>query len=106
MSFIVTVLARRKEAMKKFAIVLSVVVGVWVLTPTPQAHASWWGDLISWFTGHQGKDRGHKASKYKEPAKHKASVPELDPSAAGGAMILLLGGAAYIASRRREHDLG
>jgi hypothetical protein len=92
--------------MKKFAIVLSVVVGVWVLSPTPQAHASWWGDLISWFTGHQSKDRGDRASKYKDHKKHKASVPELDPSAAGGAMILLLGGAAYIVSRRRERELG
>lgn len=33
------------------------------------------------------------------------AVPELDPSAAGGAIVLLLGGVAYIASRRREADL-
>ena len=32
------------------------------------------------------------------------SVPELDPTAAGGAMVLLLGGVAYMASRRRKDD--
>jgi len=32
-------------------------------------------------------------------------VPELDPSAAGSAMVLLLGGVAYMASRRREEDV-
>jgi len=33
-------------------------------------------------------------------------MPELDPGAAGSAMVLLLGGVAYIASRRREESLG
>ena len=32
------------------------------------------------------------------------SVPELDPTAAGAAIVLLLGGVAYIASRRRKDD--
>ena len=32
------------------------------------------------------------------------SVPELDPTAAGAGMVLLLGGVAYMASRRREDD--
>ena len=97
--------------MKKFAVMLSLVVGVWVLSPTPHAHASWWGDIMSWFSGGHNDHRGHHASKYKKYKKHKKGktpkngVPELDPSAAGGAMILLLGGAAYIVSRRREEDL-
>jgi len=30
------------------------------------------------------------------------SVPELDPGVAGSAIVLLLGGVAYLASRRRE----
>jgi hypothetical protein len=78
--------------MKNFAVVLSLVIGAWVLGPTPEAHAWSWG---SWGGGdyhHGGDGDGH-------------SVPELDPSAAGGAMVLLLGGVAYIASRRRKDDL-
>ena len=31
-------------------------------------------------------------------------VPELDPTVTGSAMVLLLGGVAYLASRRREDD--
>ena len=98
--------------MKKFAVTLSLVVGIWVLIPAPQAHASWLGDqweaFVSWF---QSGDRAERLSQLRErhhghKASHRARVPELDPSAAGGAMILLLGGAAYIASRRRENDLG
>ena len=88
--------------MKKFAVVLSVVVSVWVLTPTPQAHASWWGDFITWLND----GYSHNWRQHRNDEKPTASVPELDPSAAGGAMILLLGGVAYIASRRREEDLG
>lgn len=34
------------------------------------------------------------------------SVPELDPTAAGAAIVLMLGGVAYIASRRRKNDAG
>lgn len=103
--------------MKKLAVVLSVVVSVWILSPTPQAHASWWGDLVSWFSGGHKNQRGqkaykaYKAYKYKKYKKIKKSktpktaVPELDPSAAGSAIVLMLGGVAYIASRRREEHL-
>lgn len=96
--------------MKKFAVVLSVVVSVWILSPTPQAHASWWGDFVSWISGGQKHHQSHWASKYKKLKKQKTktpktAVPELDPSAAGGAIVLMLGGVAYIASRRREEDL-
>ena len=90
---------------------LSLVVGVWVLSPTPQAHASWWGDIVSYFSGGQN-NRGNqnanhrwKGKKGKKFPKGKTGVPELDPSAAGGAIVLMLGGVAYIASRRREEDL-
>jgi len=96
--------------MKKFAVVLSVVLSVWVLGPTPQAHASWWSDassyvnswwddVVSWFSGSHVKPRIKRST-----APSSVSVPELDPSAAGGAIVLLLGGVAYIASRRREED--
>ena len=33
-----------------------------------------------------------------------SSVPELDAAAAGGAIVLLLGGVAYFVSRRRDAD--
>jgi hypothetical protein len=99
--------------MKKFAVVLSVVVSVWVLSPTPQAHASWgditWSDVTSRVNSWWDSVRSYFSSNKISPrtrTKPGASVPELDPSAAGGAMILLLGGVAYIASRRREEDLG
>jgi hypothetical protein len=77
--------------MKKFAVVLSVVIGAWMLSPTPEADAM---SSDRWARGHN-----HHASQ------SRAGVPELDPSAAGSAMILLLGGVAYISSRRREDDL-
>jgi len=33
-----------------------------------------------------------------------SGVPELDATAAGGAMVLALGGAAYLVSRRRKNE--
>jgi len=104
--------------MKKFAVVFSLVFGAWMLSPTPQANASWLGDAISWLSGGHSSDSGRGGNngwkgkngnngwKGKNGRNgKKTSVPELDPSAAGGAMILMLGGVAYIASRRREEDL-
>jgi hypothetical protein len=103
------------KAMKKFAVVLSVVIGAWISSPTPEAQA--WS-FSNWSSGGQRGDSGHSGhrgrsghSGHSGRSGHsghrggKASVPELDPSAAGGAMILLLGGVAYISSRRREDDL-
>jgi hypothetical protein len=40
------------------------------------------------------KTKHDKVKKVKKPKNGRVSTPELDPSAAGGAMILLLGGAA------------
>ena len=96
-------LGREKKAMKKFAVVLSVVIGAWISSPTPQAQAWSWS---SWSNSGHKTDSGSR--NYKGHKGHKKGghgVPELDPSAAGGAMVLLLGGVAYIASRRREDDL-
>lgn len=94
--------------MKNFVLVLSLVIGSWVATPTPVAQASWLGDLWSSWWNSGGAEKVAKYKKLKKHRKHKknhAAVPELDPSAAGGAMVLMLGGVAYIASRRREDDL-
>lgn len=87
--------------MKRLMLVLSLVVGAWVLSPTPEAQA--W----SWSWG--GKSHKHRTYKqHKRSSDYKgggSAVPELDPSAAGSAMVLLLGGTALMASRRREEDL-
>ena len=91
-------LGGERKAMKKFAVVLSVVIGAWISSPTPEAQA-WSGS--SWSSRGQRGDSGHSGHSGGKMIR----VPELDPSAAGGAMVLLLGGAAYITSRRREDDL-
>ncbi|MGB8330019.1 MAG: hypothetical protein WCE62_07810 [Polyangiales bacterium] len=74
--------------MQRFLLILSLVIGAWMLSPTPEAQA--------WSWSRRSHDVRSKSVGM--------SVPELDPTAAGGAMILLLGGLAFIASRRREED--
>jgi hypothetical protein len=82
--------------MKRLVLILSLVIGASMLSPTSEAQArSSSGQSQKVKKGKQGK-RGKQT---------RAGVPELDPSAAGSAIVLLLGGAAYIASRRREQDL-
>ena len=83
--------------MSRFLVGLTVILSVWVLTPTPHASAWSWSDMISWFFGGDG---GHHYDK------NGHGIPELDPGVTGSAMVLLLGGVAYIASRRREDTLG
>ena len=90
--------------MKRLALVLSLVVGAWMFSPTPEAHA--WSS--GWNKSHKTAKhhhKRHKVRKHHEDPNGGSAVPELDPSAAGSAMVLLLGGVAYIASRRREKDL-
>jgi hypothetical protein len=96
--------------MKRLLLGLSIVIGAWMLSPTPDAQAWSWG----WSNNSHKAHKAHKTHKthktYKTHKTHKthesrAGVPELDPSAAGSAMVLLLGGMAYIASRRREEDV-
>jgi hypothetical protein len=84
--------------MKRLLLGLSIVIGAWMLSPTPDAQAWSWG-------GSNNSHKTHKTHKAHKTHKSRAGVPELDPSAAGGAMVLLLGGMAYIASRRREEDV-
>ncbi len=82
--------------MKRLLLALSLVIGVWALSPTPQAEAEGRG----WHKARQTQKRQMRHRR--DRGGH--AVPELDPSAAGGAIVLLLGGVAYIASRRREED--
>ena len=81
--------------MKRLLLSLSIVIGAWVLSPTPEARAWSWG----WSSSEDSSRH------YRHHYGTHAGVPELDPSAAGSAMVLLLGGIAYIASRRREEDV-
>ncbi len=74
--------------MKRLLLGLSLVFGAWMLGPTLEADAT-------------GPPHGNGNNTHKNNGR----APELDPSAAGSAIVLLLGGVAYIASRRREEDL-
>jgi hypothetical protein len=90
--------------MKRLVVVLSLVVGAWMLSPTPQAQAwSWNGSNNS----HKTSKRSKRAKSYKQSngSKGGSTVPELDPGAAGSAIVLLLGGVALIAARKREDEL-
>ncbi len=83
--------------MKRLLLALSLVVGAWVLSPALEAEAE----------GNRGWQKARQSQKRQmRHRRHKGghAVPELDPGAAGAAVVLLLGGVAYIASRRREED--
>lgn len=79
--------------LKRFTLGLMLTAGLLLLAPAPEAEASW-----GW---HKRKQRRHWVRKWRE---RRASVPELDPGAAGSAMILVLGGIAYVVSRKRDED--
>jgi hypothetical protein len=85
--------------------------GLMLIAPAPQAEASSLGwssgaeqPALTWSSGwySRWKKKIRKYRMYKR--KKRARVPELDASTAGSAMVLLLGGVAYIASRRRDED--
>ena len=78
-----------------------IALGLLLLTPTPHA------DARGWWSSRQGRShhRHHRHSWWRSyRTTSPQSAPELDPSGAGSALVLLLGGVAYIASRRREED--
>lgn len=83
--------------MKHLITILSLVLGAWILAPAPQADAAAWDKAL--------KDYKVKAPKTPKGDKGGGGVPELDPSGAGAAVVLLLGGIAYMASRRRKDEL-
>ena len=86
--------------LKRFLLGLSLAVGVLLLAPAPEAEAR-----RGWHGGNHRHGGNHSSTHQVRRHGSGFSTPELDPSAAGGAVILLLGGVAYIASRRREEDL-
>ena len=80
--------------MMRLLLGLSLVIGAWSLSPTSEADA-------------RGGSRSHHRHQHSW-TRHRGggfAAPELDSNAAGSAMVLLLGGVAYIASRRREDEL-
>jgi hypothetical protein len=77
--------------MKRLLLVLSIAIGTLLLSPVPEADAS-------------GRSRNRHPKRHHPQTKSHA-VPELDASAAGSAMALLLGGVAIVASRRRKEDV-
>ena len=98
--------------MKRLVLVLSVVVGAWMFSPTPEAQAWGWSGSKQGSSHRQNKGGKHHKAKHQKgkSATGKgvtggATVPELDPGAAGSAIVLLLGGTAWIASRRRDEEL-
>jgi len=96
--------------LKRAIAALALTAGLMILMPPAQAEADsgWWSRWSNW--------RKHRTSWIQKflqrgeggdnitPATGSRSVPELDPNAAGSAIVLLVGGVAYIASRRREED--
>jgi hypothetical protein len=52
---------------------------------------------VSWFRNTFGSGSSTAPS-------NGAAVPELDPSAAGSALVLLIGGVAYLTARRRKEE--
>jgi hypothetical protein len=86
--------------LKRLLLVLSLAIGALLLSPAPEADASGW----SRHNNHKTY-KSHHYKKYKKGHPKSHAVPELDPSAAGSAMVLLLGGVAIIASRRRQEDI-
>ena len=81
--------------MKRLLLGLSLVIGAWMLSPTPDAEAR------GWQSGRSAKKQRVRI----QPRKRGFGVPELDPSAAGGAIVLVVGGVLYVASRRRKDQV-
>ena len=68
-----------------------------------------WGDFWGWLKKSANKVRnkifgGGDGGGIKPGGGSGASVPELDLTVAGSAVVLLLGGVAYMVSRRREQQ--
>jgi hypothetical protein len=97
--------------MKRWLVGLSLVLGVFFITPAPVAHAWSWSGWWSSFNGkssakknHYKKKTPHERSHHKGKHPKGNAVPELDPSAAGSAMVLLLGGIAVLSRRGKKRE--
>jgi len=92
--------------MKHVLLALSVAIGAWMLSPTLEGQPSSWSTSTAKAKNDQVK-KGKKpnAKKGKKSKGGSFHSPAFDPNVAGSAMVLLLGGMAYIASRRHEEDV-
>ena len=88
--------------MKHLLVGLALVLGVMFVTPTPTAHAWSWSSFFSW--GKKSDKKYKKKWRYYKKEGTSKNVPELDPSVAGSSLVLLVGGVAYVMSRRREDE--
>ncbi len=98
--------------LKRFVVVLSLVVGLSMIAPATNASASDGHDGGSWYSWSWSNFKtwlNNRIARIREARSVTATssgvgVPELDPSAAGSALVLLIGGVAYLTSRRREEE--
>jgi hypothetical protein len=75
--------------MKHLITTLSLILGLWALAPTLTADAM---SSSKWQSRNPSSRQGGTAR----------GVPELDGKAAGGALVLLIGGIVYLTSRRKD----
>lgn len=88
--------------LKRLMLGLSLAATLSFLAPVSQADASWDGWWSRWQARRQ--ERIERYREWRDSRIESRGVPELDPGAAGSAIVLVIGGVAYIASRRREED--
>lgn len=102
-------------ALKKAFTVIALTVSLLAVSPPAHAQAqggfwsaivSGWDSVVEAFEEVKAWLRAKLTPSHGKPSGGRAGVPELDPGAAGSAVVLLLGGIAYIASRRREEEVG
>ena len=88
------------QTLKKALTVITLAASLFILSPTAHAQASsdWWSRVQSWW------ERVVEQYRAEHDGGGARAVPELDADAAGGALVLLIGGVAYIASRRRKDE--
>lgn len=112
--------------MTKLFLVLGLSVGLYAAMPAAPADADFgvlpqlsvefdstaslvgWGDFWAWVqsavSNIKAKIFGSSGDGGIRPGGSGATVPELDMTVAGSAIVLILGGVAYLASRRRREQ--
>ena len=95
---------RTLTMLKQLMIGLTLTAGLMLFAPVSEADAGWGSWWSNWWSQRSEKIEKYKASKASTGSTSSRSVPELDPGAAGGAIVLIVGGVAYIVSRRREEE--
>jgi hypothetical protein len=89
-------LAAKEDVMKHWFLGLALALGFVLMAPAVDVQA----DSDS---GSAGSDSDSKVA-VASGGSNGIGVPELDPAVTGSAIVLLLGGVAFMASRRRNDD--